>query len=123
MASFTKEVNPRLAKRPLKTNGRLANRRLTSLVKEDTGVAAQAASNNGKRQLFKQKWCVSDVNTSTCYPVGNTDAVCYLVFTGCSMLNMSACCRLTIFASSNQISIFGLFRQSNQFHQEQITTS
>ena len=33
VASFTKEVNPRLAKRPLKTNGRLANRGLTSLVK------------------------------------------------------------------------------------------
>ena len=37
VASFTKEVYPRLAKRPLKTNGRLANRGLTSLVKEDTG--------------------------------------------------------------------------------------
>ena len=32
VASFTKEVNPRLAKRPLKTNGRLANRGLTALV-------------------------------------------------------------------------------------------
>ena len=37
VASFTKEFNPRLAKRPLKTNGRLANRGLTSLVKEATG--------------------------------------------------------------------------------------
>ena len=37
VASITKEVNPRLAKRPLKTNGRLANRGLTSLVKEATG--------------------------------------------------------------------------------------
>ena len=37
VASFTKEVNPRLAKRPLKTNGHLANRGLTSLVKEATG--------------------------------------------------------------------------------------
>ena len=36
VASFTKEVNPRLAKRPLKTNGHLANRGLTSLVKEAT---------------------------------------------------------------------------------------
>ena len=36
LASFTKEVNPRLAKRPLKTTGRLANRGLTSLVKEAT---------------------------------------------------------------------------------------
>ena len=38
VASFTKEVNWRLAKRPLKTNGRLANHQLTSLVKEATGV-------------------------------------------------------------------------------------
>ena len=37
VASFTQEVNPRLAKRPLKTNGRLANLGLTSLVKEATG--------------------------------------------------------------------------------------
>ena len=36
VASFTKEVNPRLPKSPLKTNGRLANHRLTSLVKEAT---------------------------------------------------------------------------------------
>ena len=44
VASFTKEINPRLAKRPLKINGRLANRGLTSLVKEATehqwGLAA-----------------------------------------------------------------------------------
>ena len=37
VASFTKEVNTRLAKRPLVFNGRLANRGLTSLVKEVTG--------------------------------------------------------------------------------------
>ena len=37
-ASFTKKVNTRLAKRPLKTNGRLANLVLASLVKEATGV-------------------------------------------------------------------------------------
>ena len=36
VASFTKEVNPRLAKRPLKINGRLANRGLTLLVREAT---------------------------------------------------------------------------------------
>ena len=36
VASLTKEVNPWLAKCPLKTNGRLAN--LTSLVKEATGI-------------------------------------------------------------------------------------
>ena len=34
VASFTEEVNPRLAKRPLVFNGRLANRWLTFLVKE-----------------------------------------------------------------------------------------
>ena len=38
VASFTKEVNPRLAICPLKTNGRLANLELTSLVKEATKV-------------------------------------------------------------------------------------
>ena len=38
VVSFAKEVNPRLAKRPLVFNGRLANRWLTSLVKEATGV-------------------------------------------------------------------------------------
>ena len=37
MASFINEGNPRLAKRPLKTNGRLANRGLTSLVKRPPG--------------------------------------------------------------------------------------
>ena len=37
VASFTKEVNPQLAKRPLKANGHLANLELTSLVKEATG--------------------------------------------------------------------------------------
>ena len=38
VASFTKEVHQRLAKRPLVFIGRLANRWLTSLVKEATGV-------------------------------------------------------------------------------------
>ena len=37
MASFTKELHPWLAKRPLKTNGRLANCGLTSLIKGATG--------------------------------------------------------------------------------------
>ena len=37
VASFTKEVHPWLAKRPLVYNGRLANRRLISFVKEATG--------------------------------------------------------------------------------------
>ena len=38
VASFTEEINPQLAKRPLKINGRLANRRSTSLVKEATEI-------------------------------------------------------------------------------------
>ena len=36
VASFTKQINQRLAKRPLVFNGRLANRWFTSLVKEAT---------------------------------------------------------------------------------------
>ena len=40
VAAFTKEVNPGLAKRPLKTNGRLDNLELTSLVKGATGGLA-----------------------------------------------------------------------------------
>ena len=39
VASITKEVNPRLAKRPLVFNGRLANHGLTSLVIEATVVS------------------------------------------------------------------------------------
>ena len=42
VASFTKEINSRLAKHPLKTNGHLANLELTSLVKEATGDKASA---------------------------------------------------------------------------------
>ena len=38
VASFTKIVNPRLAKRLLKTNGRLANHGLSFLVIEGTDV-------------------------------------------------------------------------------------
>ena len=41
LASFTKEDNPRLAKRPSKINGRLTNLELTSLVKDGTGVAVK----------------------------------------------------------------------------------
>ena len=42
VASFTKEVNQRLAKRPLVLEWHLANRRLTSLVKKATdGLASQ----------------------------------------------------------------------------------
>ena len=37
VASCTKEFNPRLTKRPLVFNGRLANPWLTSLLKEATG--------------------------------------------------------------------------------------
>ena len=41
VTSFTKEFNPWLAKRPLKTNGCLANRQLNSLVKDATDVIEQ----------------------------------------------------------------------------------
>ena len=40
VVSFTKEVNPQLAKHLLKTNGRLANLELNSLVKEATVLMA-----------------------------------------------------------------------------------
>ena len=52
MAYFTKEVYPRLAKRQLKTNGRLANRGLTSLVKEAIGKLANTS------RLMKKKTCL-----------------------------------------------------------------
>ena len=61
VAFFTKEVNPRSAKRPLIFNGRLANRGLISLVKEATVYASpytmdynMMASSSGK--IF----CVTD---------------------------------------------------------------
>ena len=38
VAAFTKQVDRRLAQRQLVFNGRLANRMLTSLVEEATGV-------------------------------------------------------------------------------------
>ena len=41
MASSTKEIKLRLAKRPLKTNGRVANLELTSLVEEAAGVSVE----------------------------------------------------------------------------------
>ena len=36
MTSFTKEADTQFGKRPLKINGRVANRKLTSLVEEAT---------------------------------------------------------------------------------------
>ena len=42
-ASFTKEVNPRLDKRPLVFNGRLANRGFTSLGKGAKGITSNPA--------------------------------------------------------------------------------
>ena len=41
VASFTKEVNSSLAKRPLVFNGHLANLKLTSLGKEATGYISE----------------------------------------------------------------------------------
>ena len=56
MAPFTTEFNPRLAKRPLKTNGRLANRGLTSLVKEATGVLFIFYLHSGISYTSKTSW-------------------------------------------------------------------
>ena len=55
---FTKDVNARLTKRPLKTNGRLANRGLTSLVKaterlQYTSVDYQLNGKTGQKVLNK----------------------------------------------------------------------
>ena len=44
VTSFNKKVNPQLAKRPLKTNGRLSNRGLTSLVRDHSGMFTVTAS-------------------------------------------------------------------------------
>ena len=44
VASLTYEVNLRLAKRPLKSNGRLAYRGLTSIVKEAFGDLYQVTT-------------------------------------------------------------------------------
>ena len=51
VASFTKKVNSRLATRPLIFNGHLANRGLTSLAKEATGVVLQTL------WLVEKTWC------------------------------------------------------------------
>ena len=52
MASFAKEVNLWLAKCPLKTNGRLANLRLTSLVKEATNLWAANGPTAGHHSVI-----------------------------------------------------------------------
>ena len=49
MASITKEVNLRLAKRPLKTDEHLPNRGLTSLVKEATGDLIFRQANSSQK--------------------------------------------------------------------------
>ena len=53
VASFTKEVNPWLTKRPLTTNGRLANRGLTSSVKEATDVINGLTDSFHHEQYFQ----------------------------------------------------------------------
>ena len=57
VASFTKEVNLQLAKCPLKTNGHLANRRLTSLVKEATGIYLMSCICNHHDDVY----CLTDI--------------------------------------------------------------
>ena len=55
VASFTKEVNRRLAKRPLVFNGRLANRRLTSLVKDALAMELRHSCTNPS--IYWWTWC------------------------------------------------------------------
>ena len=58
VASFVKEVNPRLAKRPLVFNGRLANRGLTSLVKDATAGREQFKEHGRRavKSVFSRIW-------------------------------------------------------------------
>ena len=56
MAPFAKEVNPRLAKRPLKTNGRLAIRGLTSVVKEATGEYYDCLATSQAITVYPKKY-------------------------------------------------------------------
>ena len=56
VASFTKQVNPRWAQRPLKTNGCLANLGLTILVKEATGGQVRLPLSRILRSLIWQSW-------------------------------------------------------------------
>ena len=58
VASIIKEVNPRLAKRPLVFNGHLANCRLTSLGKEATGVAGHQSHHEKCGIFLKIVICV-----------------------------------------------------------------
>ena len=52
--AFTKEVSLQLAKRPLVFNGRLANRGLTSLVKEATVNFAEYADGQTDGRRYRQ---------------------------------------------------------------------
>ena len=72
VASFTKKVNSQLAKRPLKTDGRLANRELTSLVKEATGI-----------KLTHFHW--KQHTTNILYPKTLSHGSCFVVYC-CVML-------------------------------------
>ena len=66
VASFTKKVNQWLAKRPLRTNGHLANRWLTSLVKEATGDLTYEKST----LVQVMAWCCQATSSyqSQCWP-------------------------------------------------------
>ena len=55
MASLTKEVNWRLAKRPLVFNGRLANRGLTSLTHLPLDKMAANLTDNILKRIFLNK--------------------------------------------------------------------
>ena len=52
-ADLVKKINQRIAKRPLKTNGRLAGRGLTSLVKEATCIHVINSYSSG---LLRWHW-------------------------------------------------------------------
>ena len=64
VASFIREDNPRLTNRPLAFNGRLANHKFSSLVKETTGILDSGfgwcnhATSQCAKGLFLRKWLI-----------------------------------------------------------------
>ena len=72
LAYFAEEVNPRLVKRPLITNGRLANRGLTSSLKEAPCVCVIYLCNSIHRQPMSTRHHRSSCN----YPPCSHSSVC-----------------------------------------------
>ena len=70
-ANLVKKINQRIAKRPLNTNGRLADRGLTSLVKEATGIHVINLYSSG---LLRWHWDRIQDNSSSALDTINVAA-------------------------------------------------